>query len=65
MTQYILPTLYVHIVVIVDSTKVPVLIFFLIYLFFFVWPWPDSFFLTKRWMMPRHTLDPCYACFEY
>jgi hypothetical protein len=34
-------------------------------LFFpFVYPWPNSSFSQKRWMMPIHTLDPCYARLE-
>jgi hypothetical protein len=34
-------------------------------LFFpFVCPWLDSSFSEKRCMMPRHTLDPCYAHLE-
>ncbi len=48
MKQYILPTLYVHMVVIVDSTKVPVLKNITYFFSFFVCPWPDPSFAYKK-----------------
>ncbi len=37
---------------------------YLILFFPFVCLWPDSYFFQKKWMMPSHTLDPCYARLE-
>jgi hypothetical protein len=32
--------------------------------FLLVCPWPNPYFFQKRWMMPRHTLNPYYGWFR-
>jgi hypothetical protein len=53
------PTLYVHILVAARSTakaeKESASFFFPCL------PWADWSFSQRRWMMPRHALDPCCA----
>ncbi len=59
MCTYLLLQLFCTCVITVQKYKCTACFFFLL-----VCPWPDPYFSQKRWMMPRHTLNPYYGWFR-